>query len=423
MVYLCIIYNMAKKKAKNLKKRNIAVVLVAMVILSALGYMAYWVLNNTAFLSGKLTPQQVNENNQNKLTAPFNLVGQMVGGKTLYAPEGFKISIYATNIKGARFFAFAPDGTMYVGSNTGDSIYAIPNNNGKAGTAVVIENKLNTPHSVYYYNGDLYLAEESQLSVYRAIKSDGSYNKKEILVDNLPDGNKLTGGGHTTRTVVIGPDNKIYVSIGSSCNVCIENDSRRATIMRYNLDGTDGIIFASGLRNTVGFAFNDGKLWGLDMGRDQIGDDIPPEEVNIIEQGKNYGWPYCYGDKINNPEYKDRAEYCKTQTTSPVLGLQAHYAPLGIAFENDAAKQSWPSLFKDGFFGAMHGSWNRTVPTGYKVVWVDTNSTPMKEYNFITGWLDGSGAWGRPVGIGFDPSGDMYISDDKQNLIYKIQYQ
>jgi glucose/arabinose dehydrogenase len=156
---------------------------------------------------------------------------------------------------------------------------------------------------------------------------------------------------------------------------------------------------------------------------DQIGDDIPPEEVNIIEQGKNYGWPYCYGDKINNPEYKDKAEYCKTQTQAPVLGLQAHYAPLGIAFENEAAMASWPSVFSSGFFGAMHGSWNRTVPTGYKVIWVDTKSSPMKEYNFITGWLDGSGAWGRPVGVGFDPAGNMYISDDKQNLIYKVQYQ
>jgi glucose/arabinose dehydrogenase len=414
---------MAKKKTKNHQKRNIALVVIALVLLSAIGYVIYWIVNNTAFLSGKLNQQQLNSNNQNQLSAPFKLVPQMVGGKELFAPEGFKISIYSTGIKGARFFAFAPDGTMFVGSNTGDSIYAIPNNNGSAGTPVVIEDNLNTPHSVYYYNGDLYLAEQIRVSVYRGIKSDGTYNSKEVLVDNLPGGNKLTGGGHTTRTVVIGPDNKMYVSVGSSCNVCIEDDNRRATIMRYNLDGTGGEIYASGLRNTVGFSFNDGKLWGLDMGRDQIGDDIPPEEVNIIEQGKNYGWPYCYGDKINNPEYKDKAEYCKTQTQAPVLGLQAHYAPLGIAFENEAAKASWPSVFSGGFFGAMHGSWNRTVPTGYKVIWVDTKSSPMKEYNFITGWLDGSGAWGRPVGVGFDPAGNMYISDDKQNLIYKVQYQ
>ena len=420
-----MLYNklMAKSKSKNHNKRNVALLVITIILLSAIGYVIYWVINNTAFLSGKLSQQQVNENNQNQLEAPFNLVAQTVGGKTLYAPEGFKISIYATNIKGARFFTFAPDGTMFVGSNTGDSIYTIPDNNGTAGMPVVIESKLNTPHSVYYYNGDLYLAEQTKVSVYRGIKSDGTYTKKEVLVDNLPGGNKLTGGGHTTRTVVIGPDNKMYVSIGSSCNVCIENDDRRATIMRYNLDGTGGEIYASGLRNTVGFTFNGGKLWGLDMGRDQIGDDIPPEEVNIIEQGKNYGWPYCYGDKINNPEYKDKAEYCKTQTTGPVLGLQAHYAPLGITFENEAAKQIWPSAFENGFFGAMHGSWNRTVPTGYKVIWVDTKSSPMKEYNFITGWLDGSGAWGRPVGVGFDPAGNMFISDDKQNHIYKVQYQ
>jgi glucose/arabinose dehydrogenase len=222
--------------------------------------------------------------------------------------------------------------------------------------------------------------------------------------------------------VVVGPDEKLYVSIGSSCNVCIENDQRRATIMRYNLDGSGGEIYSSGLRNTVGFEFNDGKLWGLDMGRDQIGDDIPPDEVNIIKQGANYGWPYCYGDRTNNPEFSDKQEYCKANTVAPVLGLQAHSAPLGIAFENQAAKQSWPKVYQNGFFAALHGSWNRTVPTGYKVVWVDTKSNPMKAYNFITGWLDGSGAWGRPVGIGFDSKGNMYISDDKQNLVYKVTY-
>jgi len=417
---------MAKKRKS--KKHHISrwiILIITIILLALFALMAYWVSQNTAFLSGKLKPADLVNNNQNASTESIQLVPQQVGLKTLYAPAGFKISEYVTGIKGARFFSFGPDDTMYIGSNTGDSIYALRDTNGD-GTADqknIIESKLNTPHSVYYYNGDLYLGEQNRVSVYRAIQPDGTYSKKEILVDGLPSGNKLTGGGHTTRTVVIGPDGKLYVSVGSSCNVCIENDNRRATIMRYNLDGSGGEIYASGLRNTVGFAFNDGTLWGLDMGRDQIGDDIPPDEVNIITQGSNYGWPYCYGDQINNPEFKEKAEYCKASTTAPVLGLQAHSAPLGIAFENSAAKASWPKVYQNGFFAALHGSWNRTVPTGYKVVWVDTKSSPMKTYNFITGWLDGSGAWGRPVGLGFDSKGNMYVSDDKQNLVYKVSYK
>ena len=415
---------MAKKPKPKKHLSKWLLVIVALLIAGLIGFMAYWVSQNTAFLSGKLKPVDLANNNQNPVTESIQLVPQQVGLKTLYAPAGFKISEYVTGIKGARFFSFGPDDTMYIGSNTGDSIYAVQDTNGDgiADQKNIIESKLNTPHSVYFYNGDLYLGEQNRVSVYRAIQSDGTYSKKEVLVDGLPSGNKLTGGGHTTRTVVISPDGKLYVSVGSSCNVCLENDNRRATIMRYNLDGSGGEIYASGLRNTVGFAFNDGTLWGLDMGRDQIGDDIPPDEVNIITQGSNYGWPYCYGDQINNPEFKDKAEYCKASTTAPVLGLQAHSAPLGIAFENTAAKASWPQVYQNGFFAALHGSWNRTVPTGYKVVWVDTKSSPMKSYNFITGWLDGSGAWGRPVGLGFDGKGNMYVSDDKQNLVYKVSY-
>lgn len=414
-----------KSKSKKYRISKLILVILAIITLVLIGSMVYWITQNTAFLSGKLKPADLQTNNQNPTSDPFQLVPQQVGLKTLYAPQGFKISEYATGIKGARFFSFGPDDTMYIGSNTGDSIYAVRDSNGDgiAEQKNLIDSKLNTPHSVYYYNNDLYLAEQNRVSVYRGISPNGSYGQKEVLIDGLPLGNKLTGGGHTTRTVVVGPDAKLYVSIGSSCNLCIESDNRRATIMRYNLDGSGGEIYASGLRNTVGFAFNDGALWGLDMGRDQIGDDIPPDEVNIISQGANYGWPYCYGDQINNPEFKDKAEYCKASTTAPVLGLQAHSAPLGIAFENPSAKASWPKVYQNGFFAALHGSWNRTVPTGYKVVWVDTKSSPMKTYNFITGWLDGSGAWGRPVGLGFDSKGNMYISDDKQNLVYMVNYK
>lgn len=413
-----------KSKQKRLVTKFI-LVFVIVIIFALLSWAIFWITQNTAFLSGKLKPQDLANNNYNSSIDPLRLVPTQIGIKTLYLPENFTISEFATDIKGARFFSFGDDDTMYIGTNTGDSIFAVRDNDGdgRADQKNLIDSKLNTPHSVYYYNGDLYLGEQNKVSVYKGIKSNGTYEEKQILIKDLPSGNKLTGGGHTTRTVVVGPDQKLYVSIGSSCNVCIESDNRRATIVRYNLDGSNPEIYASGLRNTVGFVFDEGLLWGLDMGRDAIGDDIPPDEVNIVSQNSNYGWPYCYGDQINNPEFPDRAEYCKNITVAPVYGLQAHSAPLGIAFENSAAKSNWPKIYQNGFFAALHGSWNRTTPTGYKVVWVDTKSRPMKSYNFISGWLDGSGVWGRPVGLGFDSKGNMYVSDDKQNLVYIVRYK
>jgi glucose/arabinose dehydrogenase len=335
-----------------------------------------------------------------------------------------KVSVYARGIKSARFFAFNENNTMFVGTRDNDSIYVVQDtdNDGTADVVKPVDSKLSSPHSVFYYEKDLYLGEENRVSVYRNITDDGKYDSKEILVDNLPAGNRLSGGGHKTRTVVIGPDKKMYVSIGSSCNVCEEDDDRRATIMRYNLDGSGGEIYASGLRNTVGFDFDvSGQLYGADMGRDQIGDDIPPEEINKIEKGKNYGWPFCYGKKINNPEYIDRIDYCQQKTESPDFEMQAHSAPLGFMFMRNEYSKTWPEKYKEGYFVALHGSWNRTTPTGYKVVWVDTSGEQPVEYNFFSGWLGRDAeASGRPVGLGFDSRGSLFVSDDKQGLIYKI---
>lgn len=395
------------------------VLLLSLVV--GLSYVFYWAYKNTSFLKGDINQEALVENNFNP-PQTLELFPQTVNGKTLYLPAGFEAKVYATNLKNARFFSFSDNGTMYLGSKNGDSIYALLPGGDSASQVKVIDSGLDTPHSVYYFEGDLYLAEQSRVSVYRGITDQGTYREKELLIDGLPAGNTLTGGGHTTRTVVIGPDRKLYLSIGSSCNVCLEDDNRRATIMRFNLDGSQPEIYATGLRNTVGLAFEEDKLWGLDMGRDQIGDDIPPEEVNIIEKGKDYGWPYCYGNRLNNPEFKDRLSYCQERTVAPVLELQAHDAPLGIAFLNTAAKNTWPAYYGEGFFAAMHGSWNRTVPTGYKIIWVDTKSVPLKSYNFMTGWLESGGAWGRPVGVGFSPDGRLFISDDKQNLVYVVSY-
>jgi glucose/arabinose dehydrogenase len=408
------------------KRLTISIVIASILLVLIIVFVGYWLFNNTSFFTSKIDSDELAQNNLNVADGNIVLIQYQIGEMTLNIPKGFEISEYATGIGSARFFSFNEQNTMFVGTNSNDKIYAVrdTDNNGLAETVNEVDSGLNSPHSTFYHEGDLYLGEENRVSVYRGIKDDGSYISKEIIVDNLPSGNKLTGGGHKTRTVLIGPDNMLYVSIGSSCNVCIEDDDRRAAIVRYNLDGSGEEIYATGLRNTVGFEFDsDGTIWGVDMGRDQIGDDIPPEEVNIIESGKDYGWPYCYGDKINNPEFSDKVDYCLEQTEKPYFNMQAHSAPLGMSFLNDAAKESWPSMYKNGFLVAFHGSWNRTVPTGYKVVWIDTSGAAPQQYNFLSGWLEESAdAWGRPVGLGFDSNGNLYVSDDKQGMIYKVSY-
>lgn len=245
-----------------------------------------------------------------------------------------------------------------------------------------------------------------------------------MLIDDLPE------GGHSTRPTLIGPDGKMYVSVGSSCNVCEEDDNRRAAVVRYNLDGSGEEVFAEGLRNSVGLAFHlnpetmQFELWSVDNGRDLIGDELPPEEVNILTKGKHYGWPYCYGQQIANPEYPDHTDYCKQTTISPIYEMQAHSAPLGITFPTNLAGEQIGELtriLRDKAIITFHGSWNRTTPTGYKVVTVDTTQPGTREQDLITGWLlpDGT-TWGRPVDVKFSPAGDMYVTDDAAGVIYRI---
>lgn len=416
----------SKKRTLRIKlgRRDIIWLSVAGSLAILLLLVGIWMYNNTSIFPRKISEQELNKNNLNQADSSISLVARDVDGKSINAPEDIEVSVYARGIKSARFFAFGPNDTLFVGSSSDDSIYVVRDKDGDGTAEDVkkIDSSLSTPHSVFYYNGDLYLGEETRVSVYRNMTEDGTYEKKDVIIDNLPGGNRLTGGGHKTRTVVVGPDNRLYVSIGSSCNVCDEDDKRRATIMRYNLDGSGEETFATGLRNTVGFDFDDsGELYGADMGRDLIGDDIPPEEINKIEQGKNYGWPYCYGNKINNPEYKDNAQYCTDSTVAPAFEIQAHSAPLGFLFMKATERDMWPDQFQSGYFVALHGSWNRTTPTGYKVVWVDTSGVQPKQHNFLTGFLDDKeGVWGRPVGLGFDSNGNLYVSDDKQDLIYKV---
>jgi glucose/arabinose dehydrogenase len=241
---------------------------------------------------------------------------------------------------------------------------------------------------------------------------------RKVIVPNLP-----ADGQHNTRTVLIGPDGKLYVSIGSTCNVCNETDPHRAAIWVYNLDGSGGRLYAKGLRNAVGMAINplNNQIWVTNNGRDYLGDNSPPETVYALQDGGDYGWPRCHAGDIVDPQFGSPGA-CNG-VVQPLVKMQAHSAPLGLAFY-DAGP--FPDLYH-GLFVAFHGSWNRTVPTGYKVVFIPLNSSgnvsgPVQD--FISGWLNNNGdASGRPVGLTVGPDGALYVSDDKGGMIYRISYE
>jgi glucose/arabinose dehydrogenase len=328
--------------------------------------------------------------------------------------EGFKIEVFASGLGSPRFMAFSPDGVLFatiIGSGT---VVALPDkdNHGKADKVITFAKGLNHPHGIAFYKGYLYIGETNQIVRFKFNGFNSSPGKKEVIVPNLPT------GGHFTRTVGFGPDGKMYVSIGSSCNICEEKDERRAAILQFAPDGSGGKIFAKGLRNAVGITWNPEakELWVTENGRDWLGDDLPPDEINIVKERGNYGWPYCYGDRVPDPEF-NKPELCKN-TIPPVFELQAHSAPLGLRFYTGKLfpKEYWGDLFV-----AFHGSWNRSVPTGYKVVRIKIKDGKAEKIeDFATGWLQGGRAWGRPVDIVVGLDGSLYVSDDRGGFIYRI---
>jgi glucose/arabinose dehydrogenase len=341
--------------------------------------------------------------------------GTFATPQTLNLPANFKVSVFASDLGAPRHFDFDENNNIYVGEPKNGRVLILSDKDqdGVSDNIVVIDTNLRTPHGIDYYKGDLYVGEENQVDVYRGIAPDGKFTKKEILVPNLPE------GGHLTRSVLVGPDEKLYVSIGSTCNICDETEVRRATVMQYNLDGSNGHIFASGLRNSVGLAFRGDEFWSVDNGRDRLEDDLPPEEVNILKEGQHYGWPFCYGKGITNPEYLGQKEDFCLKSSYPKYEMQAHSAPLDLAF----SPNSFPEALKNELFITFHGSWNRTIPTGYKIVRLDTNNESSQAVDFINGWMDKSNnVWGRPVGIKFNQE-KMYISDDLSGTMYVVEYE
>jgi glucose/arabinose dehydrogenase len=333
-------------------------------------------------------------------------------------PPGFAVNVFASGLSNPRMLAIGPDGQLYVAERGASRILRLPDldSDGQAESLQVVADGMAPPSSLaFYQDGSLYVGLTQRILRLSQPDAQGVFQKKEIIVDGLPI------EGHNTRTVLFSPDwEKLFVSVGSSCNVCDEADPRRAAILRYNPDGSGEEIYARGLRNAVGITFRPGtgELWATNNGRDMLGDDLPPETVYIVQQGQDYGWPRCHAGRIIDPEFGGQ-EACQGVPT-PVLEMQAHSAPLGLTFYTGA---QFPEEYRGDLFIAFHGSWNRSQPTGYKIVRVPMEgNTPGSVQDFAVGWLDGSQTWGRPVDIITGSDGSLYVSDDAGGIIYRIFY-
>ncbi len=334
-------------------------------------------------------------------------------------PEGFKISIYADNVPGARSLSRSPDGTIFIGTRGEGKVYAVKDTNGDfaADKFNTIAEGLNMPNGVAFYKSSLYVAE-----VNRVMRYDDIINRIEapsepvIINDTFPKDRH-----HGWKYIAFGPDNKLYVPVGAPCNICESSDRRYASLMRMEPDGSGLEIYAHGVRNTVGFDWNpaNGELWFTDNGRDWLGNDHPPDELNHAPvKGMNFGYPYCHGKKVKDPDYGNKRN-CR-EFTPPEAELGAHVASLGIKFYTG---KQFPEKYRNNLFIAEHGSWNRNPPSGYCITRIILKKGKVESYSvFASGWLEGVKAWGRPVDLLILPDGSMLVSDDRGGAIYRIHY-
>lgn len=358
----------------------------------------------------------------------------------LALPDGFRVSIFAHSeaIGGARMMAFGPDGNLYVTDSRAGKVLMLPdrNHDGRADAIVPVAEGLNAPNGLVFIDGQLLVGNQD--GIVRLERENGVWPASGTtpLIPDLPS------GGHTLKTVKLGPDGHLYLNVGSSCNVCVESDPTRATIQRYTTNGRPAgalatlgrhrptAVWATGLRNAQGLAWHPetGALYatnnGADMRADRKGgppnDELPPEHLNLIEAGKNYGWPYCWGDRHADPDFPAEPGYCE-KTEPPVAMFPAHSTPIGLTFLDGAS--TFPAEYRKDAIVALHGSWNREQPSGYKLVRVKfKDNRPVEVTDFATGWLSAQGAWGRPVDVIVGPDGILYVSDDRAGIIYRISY-
>ena len=335
-------------------------------------------------------------------------------------PPGFGISVFAQGLRDPRMMTLGPDDVVYVAERGAGRVVRLPDEDrdGVADDIDAAAEGLDAPSSLdFYSDGSLYVGETTRVLRLRDPDGDGVFQERDVIISGLPR------GGHSTRTVLFAPDwTTLYVSIGSSCNLCVEQDERRATIMLYDPDGSGAEVYAEGLRNAVGITFRPGtsELWATNNGRDWLGDNQPPETIYVVEEGDDAGWPRCHAGRIVDPEFGEPGA-CEG-AADPIVEMQAHSAPLGLTFYTG---DQFPEQYWGDLFVAFHGSWNRTTPTGYKVVRVPLEEDdPGAVQDFATGWLREDGSkWGRPVDVLTGPQGGLLVSDDSEGLIYRVFYR
>lgn len=329
-------------------------------------------------------------------------------------PEGFAISRYADDVPGARSLTLSPAGIVYVGTRGEGSVYAVvdEDHDGTADRVVTIARGLRQPNGMAWWNGSLYVAEVHRITRFVAIDDQLDDPAVAVVVRELPEQDH-----HEWRYIAFGPDGKLYVGLGAPCNICLP-DSPQGAIARMNPDGSGFEVFASGVRNSVGFDWHPGtgELWFTDNGRDQLGDDVPADELNRAPiAGLHFGFPFCHQGDVPDPEFGDRP--C-SEFEPPARKLGAHVAALGLRFYDGSM---FPPEYRGRIFLAEHGSWNRSEKVGYRIVTARLDGGRVVEDEpFAEGWLQGEEAWGRPVDVLVMPDGALLVSDDRAGAIYRI---
>jgi glucose/arabinose dehydrogenase len=337
-------------------------------------------------------------------------------------PAGFEIEIYASNVPNARSMVLTESGILFVGSRDAGNVYALIDSNKdfKVDEVITIASGLDMPNGVDLKDGDLYVAEVSRIIKFENIENTFRDNHSYTVVrDDFP-----TDRSHGWKFIKFGPDGKLYIPVGAPCNICLKEieDIRYASITRMNSDGSDFEVYVRGIRNTVGFDWhpNTSELWFTDNGRDMLGDNIPPDELNCAPSiGLHFGYPFLHGKNILDPEFGSQGD--TSLYTRPVQELGPHVAALGIEFYTE---QMFPSEYQNQIFIAEHGSWNRSDKIGYRISMVRLEGNNSVSYEtFADGWLNGDTVSGRPVDIELMPDGSMLVSDDYADCIYRITYE
>lgn len=336
-------------------------------------------------------------------------------------PPGFKIEVYASGLPSARSMTMGNKGTLFVGTRKNDKVFAVADtdNDKKADKIYTLVQGMQAPNGVAFKDGALYFAEVSRIWRLDDIENRLESPPKPVLISkSFP-----SDVHHGWKFIRFGPDGKLYVPVGSPCNVCERDDRRYGSILRMNPDGSELKLYARGIRNTVGFDWDPvtKELWFTDNGRDNLGNNLPPDELNhATTEGQHFGFPYCHGKRIPDPEYGAKNKFACLQGVPPAQELGPHVASLGMRFYTG---QMFPEEYRNQIFIAEHGSWNRNEKLGYRIMLVRLKDNQPVSYEvFAEGWLQGQDAWGRPVDVEIMDDGSMLVSDDHAGAIYRISY-